>query len=169
MSLSLMGIGKETVTALLTGCHQEPPSSMSWGERARFARQAYLAAKKPLFCKPRHLALGLGFELRPVTRSSPATGVRAPECIYYEWTADQLEMNLEIYHCIASKLFRHHAGERTFVGVCLLAAELAFPEYMARNTLLAEAKRVQPHVPGWWLIARMQGFHRSGVTRRLTG
>ena len=163
--LSNMGLGKELVTAALTGRHGGYVG-LTGGERARLARNVYAVAKRPLFCNPFHLAVGLGLQLRPVSVVYPAPDFRVPRCVYYDWHLDKSETHLSVYHGIAQELLLDTGREYGDITACLFAAELALPENIARSTMLCQAARMQPHVPEWWLRARFMGFHRSGVTLR---
>jgi len=161
-----MGLGKELVTAALTGRHGGA-TGLNAGERARLARGVYLNAKKPVFCNPFHLALGLRLELRAASWTLPAPIQRAPHCVYYEWHPDSAESKLGVYHGIAREVLASSRRNHDELSVCLFVAELAMPEALARTTLFCEAARLQPHVPSWWLNARFKGLHRSGVVPRL--
>ena len=139
---------------------------MSGGERARLARTVYQTAKRPLFCSPYRLAVGLGLQLYPISADTPMPSSRARRCVYYEWHADAGETHLGVYHGIARELLDSMGRDCCDIAACLFTAELAMPEYIARTTMFRDAARLQPHVPEWWLRARYMGFHRSGVMPR---
>jgi hypothetical protein len=162
-----MGLGKELVTAALTGRHGERVG-LSGGERMRMAREVYRVANRPLFCSPFHLALGLGFQLRPVSHDAPAPNFRLPRCVYYDWHEDAGETHLSVYHGIARELLLSKGHECADVTECLFAAELILPAMLASSMMFHQAASLQRHVPEWWLRARFMGFHRSGVMPRMT-
>jgi hypothetical protein len=162
MSLANMGFGQESVTAALTARHGTK-FGMSGGERARLASGVYKVARRPLFCDPFQLALALGLALCPVSPYSPAPADRTAHCVYYEWLPCERETKLRVYHGIARELLVSMRRDHCEIEECLFAAEIALPEMIARTTMTREAATLQPHVPIWWLRARMMGFHKSGV------
>ena len=162
-----MGLGKELVTAALTGRHGMT-AGLSGGERAQLARGVYQVARRQLYCSPFNLAVGLGLELCPLSPYSPEPVPRLPGCVYYDWHQDSGETNLSVYHGIARELLVSMGRDCADVTECLFAAELILPEMTARSMLLAQAAQLQKHVPEWWLRARFMGFHMSGVMLRLT-
>lgn len=161
-----MGLGKEWVTAALSGRHSGPVE-LSGGQRVLLARDVYRVARQPLFCSPFHLALGLGFDLRPVSKHRPAPDFRVPRCVYYDHHRDPEETHLCVYAGIAREHLLSMGRDYGEITECLFTAELVLPEHIARSTMFCQAVRMQPHVPEWWLRARFMGFHRSGVMPRL--
>lgn len=158
-----MGLGRDFTTALLIGRRSDAGFLLPRDERERLAASAHARAERPVFTNPLYVALALGYRVRPVCEIRPAPTTLESGCLYYDWSPEPKDVGLRVYHCLAAELLKEAHVAPSDGAVCLLAAELALPRRVGRWLQPRAATALQPHVPAWWVAARLEGLRSSGV------
>lgn len=128
------------------------------------ARSAFARADRPVFIDPRWLALALGFRIRANVREKERASL-IDDVISFRWVPDLRECGLNVFTGIAIALLHGTAGAESAADICLLVAQLVLPDEIAISVDVESIGSLQSFAPLWFLDARIEGMHTSGVRR----
>lgn len=122
-----------------------------WSRRLqRIAHLALRSSQVGLWADPRLIAIGLGFETRPVTRADRIVTVNGGR-IDYLWEDDPRETSLNVFLGLSMLLLWRNRLDVVPTDVYRVAGYLALPETSLPHEVVVD---VQRHAPLWFLEAR---------------